>query len=156
MSTILCGKRFDALKVWMVFQTYGLDALTELAEQRVAFTHEIYRKLDDAADFEPSYEPVSPIICFRYLPEAASGWDTPMRDRFHRYIREQLKDRGTVLFNITKLRGEDHFRAILINPLTEMKHVDAMFDAIRQTGREFIAQEAGQEPKQTVAGGHSA
>ena len=116
--TLLCGKRFDALRVWILFKAYGQDYFRDLAQSRVELARDFYRMLCDDPDFVPSYEPASPLQCFRYEPEQLRGIDQAYADRLHRHVREQAKQKGLAMFNITHLKGRDHFRTILINPLT--------------------------------------
>jgi len=135
--TILCGKRFDALKVWMLFKSLGTDYFKKVVEDRLQFTRDVYRVLQEDEDFTPSYAPVSPIACFQFkkVPNATPAY----MDRLHRWSREMCKKRELALFNITKLRGQDHFRAILINPLTKLEHIRKMLDDLRGMRDEFLA-----------------
>lgn len=138
--TLLCGKRFDGLRVWMMFQAMGETYFRELADDRMAFSQSVYEMLRDDDEFVPSYEPVGAIQCFRYLPGAVADAPVTYQDALHRHIRETLKRSGEMLFNISKLKGRDHFRAILINPLTTRDHFRAVMAAIRTTGEAYIAE----------------
>ena len=134
--TILCGKRFDALKVWMLFKSLGTDYFKEVVEDRLAFTKEVYRLLSEDDGFTPSYEPVSPIVCFQFKP--VPNANRAYMDRMHRWAREMSKKRELALFNITKLHGQDHFRAILINPLTRVHHIQTVLGDLRSLRDEFL------------------
>ena len=141
--TILCGKRFEALRVWILLKAFGENYFRKLAQDRLAFTLAVAELIRACDDFTLSYEPISPIICFRYQPPALRDRETAFVDRMHRYIREQAKKQGLAMFNISQLKGCDHFRMILINPLTERKHMVKMLDDIRSLSAEFISQNAG-------------
>ena len=134
--TLLCGKRFDALKLWMLFKALGTSYFTDAVNDRLAFVREVYELLKLRPEFTPSYTPTSPIICFRLKP--VPGADESYMDRMHRWVRESAKKEGRTLFNITKLHGRDHFRAILINPLTQINHIEDMLDDICRLQNEFI------------------
>lgn len=136
--TLLCGKRFDALKVWMLFQTLGVDTFKEMAEDRRRFGIHINAMISEMADFETAYTPISPIVCWRYLPKSVEGASEKYVDDLQRYIRERAKMEGSALFNITKLHGRDWFRAILVNPLTTEKHVIDMLARLRELGQDYI------------------
>jgi len=139
--TLLCGKRFDALRVWFVLKTFGLDALRGEALERLETVRLFYALLKDDPDFEPSYEPVSPIMCFRYRPKETAGFDNQALDKLQRWIREESKRRELGMFNIARFKGYDHLRAILINPLATLSHVKDTMAAIRELGREYLAKE---------------
>ncbi len=142
--TILCGKRFDALRVWMLLKTYGLGHFRELARERLDVTARFYEALKEDADFEPSYEPTSPIVCWRYLPKDVRGQDVKFLDKMHRWMREEFKRKELGMFNITKFKGCDHFRAVLINPLTTSDHMNDMLESLRELGRAYLAEKLSQ------------
>lgn len=139
--TIMCGKRFHALHIWMLLQAYGADYFKNLALDRVNFTRAVYNHLVQDRDFVPSYDPVSPIICFQFRPEGSENWTHEYSDRLHRWVRETSKRRKLAMYNITKLKGEDHFRMILINHLTTEAHIHKLLEEMRALAREFMAAE---------------
>lgn len=133
--TPLCAKRFDALKLWLAWQAWGTDGFRQLAESRLDLTQWFHRTLSEAADFQPAYEPATPIVCFRHR----AGGSPDQQDAMHRWIREQLRERGEAFINLTQLDGAQHFRAILINPLTARDHLLHLLETIRTLGREYRA-----------------
>ncbi len=137
--TLLCGKRFDALHVWMLFKAFGEHYFREMAERCVTLTREVYEFLECDPDFVPSYDPVSPIVCFRFLPEGSERWAATYQDRLQRWVREASKKSKLAMYNISKLKGHDHFRIILINPLTTKEHMVRLFEKMRELARTFMA-----------------
>ena len=137
--TLLCGKRFHTLHVWMLFKAFGLKYFEELAESRIQLTQNIYQHLKADLDFTPSYNPISPIICFQYKPEGSQQWTREYSDKLHRWVRETSKKRKLAMYNITKFKGSDHFRMILINPLTTNTHIINLLENMRGLAREYIA-----------------
>lgn len=134
--TLLCGKRFDALKVWMLFKALGTDYFREVVENRITFTRQVFELINDSSDFVSSYHPRSPIVCFQFKKEP--GADVTYMNHMHRWARETCKKKGLALFNITKLHGQDHFRAILINPLTQVEHFQQVLQDLRELRDAFI------------------
>ncbi|MCB1049295.1 MAG: hypothetical protein KDC71_01760 [Acidobacteria bacterium] len=130
--TLLCGKRFDALKIWLLWNTYGTSFFRDLAEERDQIAHQLFTYLEADPDFVPAYEPVSPIQCFRFNPPALAECDTVFMDGLHRHVRETLKQSGRAFFNVSKLNDCIHFRMILINPLTTIEHLTELCEDIRQ------------------------
>ena len=137
--TFLCGKRFDALPIWFTLETFGTQYFHDLADQAVALTEQIHAAIEAHPDFQPTYRPISPIICFRYLPEGSEKWPTDYTNNLQRWVREEAKRRKLAMFNITKFKGGDHFRMILINPLTTREHVETLLTQLVELGREYVA-----------------
>ena len=132
--TPLCAKRFDALKLWLVWRAWGTTAFRQMAESRLALAAQFHQTLAAAPDFQPAFEPVTPLLCFHYQPGVA-----PERsDAMHRWIREQLRQRGHAFINITRLADVEQFRVILINPLTTADDLQRLLANIRELGREFL------------------
>ena len=139
--TPMCGKRFQSLHIWLLLKAYGAEYFREMATDRMTFTRTIYQYLLEDDDFVPSYDPVSPIICFQYRPEGCENWSPEYSDRLHRWVRETSKRRKLAMYNITRHKGQDHFRMILINHLTTEEHLKKLFEEMRALGQEFLAKE---------------
>lgn len=136
--SILCGKRFDALKIWFLWKLYGTTGLSQSAQTRIELVNEFYRVLSDDKDFQPSYSPVAPLLCFRFLPAAIIGETPEYINSLQKRIREEFRLSGEALFNIVLLNGEYHFRMVLINPLTELNHLINLIEKIREKGYTII------------------
>ncbi len=136
--TLLCGKRFDALKVWLLFKIYGRRYFQELADERWEFAKQVHGWLAKDPDFEPAYELRSPVLCFRYTPAALDGVDQEYCDRLHRWCRRQTMEKGLALFNMSKLKRRVVYRAILINPLSTMAKMEELFENLRELGQQFM------------------
>ena len=136
--TLLCGKRLDTLATWFLFKTLGENHLRDVVESRVQLGHDFYRLLERDADFEPSYEPISPLQCFRFRPKTLIDAEPAYSDGLHRWVREQVKIRNVAMFNITKFKGADHFRLVLINPLTSAQHLRDVLEKTRAICREYL------------------
>lgn len=130
--TPLCGKRFDALRTWLLFKAFGENYFRELADERMETTRAIAKLIDDAPDFQLSYEPRSPLICWRYIPESMRDASDEELSKLQRNLREGIKKQGRALFNMATLKGNKHFRAVLVNPLTTADHFAAVLDDIRK------------------------
>ena len=136
--TILCGKRFQGLGLWLMFKAFGENFFRKHAEDRLAFVHEFKDALKRDPDFSLAYDPVLPVLCFRYLPDEARDWSPEAINRLQRRIRQQVREHNVALFNITDIKGKDFFRLILINPLTTMKEIKPMLEAVREIGDKLM------------------
>ena len=136
--TILCGKRFDALRLWLLFKAYGAAYFHDLADDRMAFTAAVAKLIGDDPELDLSYDPVTPLICFRFLTPQVARTDGVYQDKLHRWVREQFKKQGKALFNVAVLKGRVHFRMILINMLTQTSHIEPLLFDIRKMAAEFL------------------
>ena len=136
--TPLCGKRFDALKLWILWNAYGTDYFRDFMADRVRLSERFYEMLAKDPDFQPSHKPCTPLQCFRFLPPALSAGNPDEIDRFHRAVREEIIHRGMAFFNIARLNGRDHFRTVLINPLTALDDLRRLLEDIRSIGQKYL------------------
>lgn len=144
--TPLCGKRFDALKLWLVWKTYGTSYFKDLAEDRFKLVQDFNKYIEEADDLDLDYKSQSPIACFRWV---APAWKTQSRTDYastsnalHRHIREAMKQSGNAFFNITNVNGLDQFRMILINPLTELEPLIDLVQSIRKMANDYLKEHA--------------
>lgn len=138
--TVLCGKRFEALRLWLLFKAYGERYFRDLAEERMTTTRQFAHMIEASQHFELSFEPRSPIVCWRYLPESLRAADGAYLDALHRHVRETCKREGIALFNMAPLKGALNFRAILVNPLTTSAHLSRLLDDIRSRAERYVAE----------------
>jgi glutamate/tyrosine decarboxylase-like PLP-dependent enzyme len=138
--TILCGKRFDALRIWLLFKAYGERYFRDIAEGRMNLMRSAAAMIEQDDEFQLSYQPKSPLICFRYLPESLGDCDPEYLDRLHRDVREQAKRRGIAFFNMARLQNRIHFRMVLVNPLTEPNHIRILLEEARALSRAHLAE----------------
>jgi L-2,4-diaminobutyrate decarboxylase len=133
--TLQCSRRFDALKVWVCLQHYGLDHIARLQERTVDNALALHGLLSDAGDFEPAHMPDSNILCFRHLPASRNGRPKEELDALQGRLREAYNASGRGWITTTVLGGRRVLRVTLMNPATELRHLAALLDGLRETGR---------------------
>ncbi len=138
--TILCGKKFDSLKLWLLWKTYGTDFFRKSANNRLKVTKEFFHYLQEDPELEPCYEPRTPLQCFRFIVPKKKKNDIDYKNKLHRFVRKDVISKRNSFFNITKLKGIECFRLVLINPLTELIHLREIAEEIKQSARKFIAE----------------
>ena len=136
--SILCGKRFDGLCLWMLFKTFGEDYFLKMAESRLNLLNELRVIFQEDPELSLSYDPISPLICFQFNSPELAGSDAAYRDKLHRWIREESKRRNSAMYNVTVFKGTVHFRCVLINQLTTADHMRELMAEIRSLGHEFM------------------
>jgi L-2,4-diaminobutyrate decarboxylase len=137
--TLQCSKRFDALKLWVSLQHYGLDHFAALQERMVENTLTLHQLLSDADDFEPAHDPESNILCFRWIPHGVDpDADADRLDALQTLLRERYNASGHGWITATVLGGRRTLRVTLMNPGTEQRHLEALLDGLRREGRALL------------------
>ena len=62
------GRRFRALKLWMVIRTFGRQGLIERIREHLRLAQQLARWVDDHPDFERMAPVPLSTVCLRYCP----------------------------------------------------------------------------------------
>lgn len=140
--TILCGKRFESLKLWFLWRSLGTKHFRAFAEDRAGLCEFVEERLAAEADFIPAHRVSAPVVCMRYEPKRLLEGGTlevsQRGDAMHRWIRETARERGLAFFNIAEIRGRLHFRIVFNNPLFGREEFERLLAMIRGLGREYF------------------
>jgi aromatic-L-amino-acid decarboxylase len=125
------GRKFRALKAWMVFRTFGrLGMVSRIREHlRLAKLLEGWIRADPR--FEVSAPVVMGVICFRLVAAAPEE-----ADELNNAIAERVNTSGQAYVNQTKLKGRTVIRIGLGNMLTTEKHLRNVWELIQKTADE--------------------
>jgi L-2,4-diaminobutyrate decarboxylase len=133
--TIQCSRRADAVKLWLVLNTIGVDAIAEAMERVADRTAELREMIAAAPDFEAMHDPQFNIFCFRYRPEGMA--DGEALDALNETLRQRLLESGDAWITTTKLRGRRSLRVTLINPATSRADLEAIVAKLRAIAKEL-------------------
>lgn len=119
------GRRFRALKLWMVLEHYGTKRLGEMIAQHVGFA----RRLAEIITSKPGYELVAPqmfsVVVFRKVVRAADGSvDDAASEQASSELMERMNASGDLFVSHTKLHGKYAIRVAIGNGATEWKHLE--------------------------------
>jgi aromatic-L-amino-acid decarboxylase len=130
------GRRFRALKLWMVIRAFGADGLAARLRQQI----EMARELASWIDAEPDWERVAPVpfslVCFRYAPAGVTGSD---QDALNAAILERVNASGSAYLSHTKLHDRYVLRLAIGNLRTEPRHVENAWRLLREAARVVVA-----------------
>ncbi len=123
------GRRFRALKLWMVLRWYGAEGLAAYVRGHVA--HAAW--FAEQVTAHPAFELVAPVhanlVCFRHLDG----------DERNARLADRLNDGGALYLTTTRLDGRLVLRLGVGATQTERRHVEAAWGAIAAAA----AEEAG-------------
>ncbi len=119
-------RRFDALKVFMAFQTRGLDGFTELMDRGVDNASYMYQKICGDPEFIAPVEPELSSVVFALN----AG------DEVNKKVRRGLLKEGIVIGQTVK-DGKVMLKFTLLNPCLGHDRLDEIVSRIKELGREF-------------------
>jgi len=125
------GRRFRALKLWILLRWFGLDGLRARIRQHLALAAELAEWIDAA----PEWERLAPVpfstVCFRHVPPALAG-DAEAVDAHNAAVMDAVNRSGEVFLSHTRLRNRFTIRLAIGNLRTERRHVERAWELLRQ------------------------
>src|SRR6266403_167881 len=135
------GRRFRALKAWMVFRTFGRIGMAARIREHLRLAKLFAEWVSASPNFELSAPVSMGVVCFR----ATDGNLTDL-DTFNSKIVESVNRSGRAYLNQTKLRGHTAIRLGLGNILTTEKHLRDGWELIQETARSIAAGAGAKNP----------
>lgn len=119
------GRRFRALKLWLVLRHYGLEGLRHHIREhvRLAALFESWVRADPR--FEVAASRTLNLVCFRFRG------DGPGADEKTRALLHAINDSGRAYLSHTVLRGRYVLRMAIGATATREEHVRAAWELIR-------------------------
>ena len=122
------GKRFRALKLWMVIRAFGVDGL----RQRIRAHLELARRFASWVAAEPGFELAAPvplaIVAFRAVGSGSAEAD----DAFNERLLAEVNAQGPVFLSHSRIGGRYVLRLVVGNIRTEEEHVATAWRLIRE------------------------
>lgn len=115
---IQLGRRFRALKLWMVLEHYGLEHLRDVLRGHVAMAEKLAEELRKRDGVEVLSQSFS-VVVFRLRSD-----DETMA------ALERMNESGKIFVSHSKLRGQYVIRVAIGNGATEWRHVEAILEAL--------------------------
>ena len=125
------GRRFRALKLWMLLRWFGLEGL----RRRIRRHLELAAWFAAQVDAEPDWERLAPVpfstVCFRWHPPSWTGTDEALDDA-NAAIMDTVNRTGEVFLSHTRLAGAFTIRVSIGNLRTEQRHVERTWALLRE------------------------
>jgi aromatic-L-amino-acid decarboxylase len=114
------GRRFRALKLWMVIRAFGVSGIVERLRRHMALAAEFATWVEQDTNWMMAAPQQFSLVCFRYAP----GMMDPVEaDECNRRILERVNESGRVYLSHTKLNDRFVLRLAIGNLRTERSHV---------------------------------
>jgi aromatic-L-amino-acid decarboxylase len=118
------GRRFRALKLWMVIRWYGAEGLRAFVRDHVAIAQELSGWVDEHSSFERLSPTPFSLVCFAHV----EGDDRTQE------IVEAINAAGTHYVTHTVLNGRYTLRVAIGSVTTDRTHVEALWRDIVALG----------------------
>jgi aromatic-L-amino-acid decarboxylase len=117
---VALGRRFRALKLWMVIRSFGADGLASVIREHIRLAGELAKWVKKEAGFELLARPRFSTVVFRHVVAAAS--DAENNERNKRIVEAVNSTRETFISHTT-VRGAYAIRIAIGNLHTEEANV---------------------------------
>ncbi len=115
------GRRFRALKLWILLRWFGLTGLRARIERHIAMAQEVGAWVDA----DPAWERLAPVpfstVCCRWIGDGTH--DEATLDERNAAILDAVNRDGSVFLSHTRLSGRFTIRVAIGNLRTEERHV---------------------------------
>ncbi|MDZ7630020.1 MAG: pyridoxal-dependent decarboxylase [Gemmatimonadaceae bacterium] len=123
------GRRFRALKLWMVMRAFGTDGLAARLREHCLLAREFAARVEA----DPAWRLCAPVpfslVCFRYAPEGMTDADA---DAANAQILAAVNAAGRVYLSHTRLHGRHVLRLAIGNILTQREHVELAWSEVQR------------------------
>jgi aromatic-L-amino-acid decarboxylase len=130
------GRRFRALKLWMVLRSFGARAIREHLTRHV----ELATQLAGWIDADPDFERLAPVplsvVCFRWVP---TGLSVEAVERANARLLHAVNATGEVCLSHTRVRGVFALRIAIGHLNTREEHVRGAWNLLRACAARIAA-----------------
>jgi L-2,4-diaminobutyrate decarboxylase len=121
-TSLLTTRRFDALKLWISFQSLGRGKLAAMIDRTITLAAHAAKIIRNTPRLELMSEPQLSTVVFRCVP-AAPGVDA---DQLNAALRQHLFDRGKAIVGHTRVRGRQCLKFTCMNPAVTEDQIEAL------------------------------
>ena len=123
------GRRFRALKLWVVFRYFGLEGLRDRLREHLRLARLFAEWVDGDQGFERMAPVPFSVVCFRAVPRGVG--DVSALNAFNERLLDALNDTGEVFLSHTSLGGRYVIRLAVGNIRTTEAEVRRTWDRLR-------------------------
>jgi L-2,4-diaminobutyrate decarboxylase len=134
-TSLLTSRRFDALKLWISFQSLGRDRLAAMIDRTIALASHAAAVVRNTPRLEILAEPQLSTVVFRYIPSIPNTGADALNNR----IRQQLFDEGQAVIGHTRVRGVQCLKFTCMNPSASEAEMEILVKLIVERGSRLEA-----------------
>ena len=124
------GRRFRALKLWMILRYFGAEGIRERLATHIALARMFAEWVDESPDFERLAPVPFSVVCFRLRPRGSAASE-PELEALNARLLEAVNRGGEVFLSHTKLDGRFSLRLAIGHIRTTGRHVARAWELLR-------------------------
>jgi aromatic-L-amino-acid/L-tryptophan decarboxylase len=117
---VALGRRFRALKLWMVIRALGVEGITDRLRAHIGLAHEFAMWVENDPDWVVSAPQMFSLVCFRFAP---AGIQPDEADAINLRILDRVNASGRAYLSHARLNERIVLRLAIGNLRTERRHV---------------------------------
>ena len=131
--TFECTKYMMSLHWYALIKTYGLKIFDEFVTRLYDLAREFALLVKEDPDFELAVQPMSNILCFRYIGPSRHRMPN---NELNRLLRQRVLEEGIYYIVQTKLGNEMYLRTTIMNPFSTADHFNGLLTHIKSLAQE--------------------
>ena len=136
---IQLGRRFRALKLWMVLRHFGADGLRARLAEHIRLAQLFAAWVDESDEFERVAPVPFSVVCFRAVPKNLKNLDGAL-DAFNARLLDEVNGSGDIFVSHTRLEGNYVIRLAIGNLHTTEEHVRHAWSLLCTASQRLIQQ----------------
>ena len=124
--TLECTKPITILHTYAIMRLYGDEIYQQNVDRLFDMGKQFAEMIKAEKDMELALEPMSNIVCFRYLSKKEDA------DEINKKISEKLLEDGSYYVVSTTVRGKFYLRITIMNPFTDRACLEALISKIKK------------------------
>ena len=137
---IQLGRRFRALKLWMVMRYFGRRGLQAMLREHCHLAQVFARWVDSSSDWERVAPVPFSVVCFRARPRELAALDARQLDAVNERIAERVNATGRAFISHTRLDGRLTLRLAIGNIRTTRTHLERTWELLQEALRTAVAE----------------
>jgi glutamate/tyrosine decarboxylase-like PLP-dependent enzyme len=133
-KSLQCGRRVDALKLWLAWRAKGNDGWRLQVEQYFSIAKYLADKVIENPLLELASEPSLTNVCIRY---SGARLTQEKQDIANEQIRTDLLSSGRFMVSTSLIDERPILRAVVANPSVSESVVDELLSTIVEVGNEL-------------------
>ncbi|MDZ7331695.1 MAG: pyridoxal-dependent decarboxylase [candidate division KSB1 bacterium] len=134
--SVALGRRFRALKLWLVIRSFGIEKIQSILRQHIAFAQQLATMMQQNDQVELLAPVPFSTVVFRFVPD--THFDDDQLNRFNEQLLERVNRTGSVFLSHTKLRDRFALRLAIGNIKTTWEDVQLAWDILQQQAKQLI------------------
>jgi aromatic-L-amino-acid/L-tryptophan decarboxylase len=131
---VALGRRFRALKLWMVIRSLGTEKIKGVIKQHIFYAQKLEAEINNHPDFEMLAPVPFSTLVFRYNRNKE---ETLIND-FNEKLLDSINVTGDVFLSHTKLNGKYGIRLAIGNIKTSWDDVELAWKIIQEKAKEMV------------------